>query len=65
MGCYILCMDCFLKHVIEEKTEGRITVIGRRGRWRKTLLGDLKEERIYWKFKEWESTRSPIWGPRL
>jgi len=29
MSCYILRMDCLLKHVIEEKTEGRIIVIGR------------------------------------
>jgi len=32
MSCYILRMDCLLKRVIEEKTEGRITVIGRRER---------------------------------
>jgi len=26
---YILCKNCLLKHVIEEKTEGRIEVMGR------------------------------------
>ena len=33
------------------KIEGRIEVIGRRGRRRKQLL-NLKEKRGYWKFKE-------------
>jgi hypothetical protein len=41
-----------LKHVIERKIEGRIEVMGRRGRRRKLLLDDLKERRGYWKFKE-------------
>jgi hypothetical protein len=38
--------------VIEGKVEGRIEMMGRRGRRRKQLLDDLKEKRIYWKLKE-------------
>ena len=34
-------IDCFLKHVIEEKVEGRIEVTGRRGNRRKQLLDDF------------------------
>jgi len=34
--------NCFLKHVIEGKIEGRIKVTGRRGRIRKQLLGKLR-----------------------
>ena len=44
--------NCLLKHVIEEKLEGRIEVTVRRGRSRKQLLGNLKENRGYWKLKE-------------
>jgi hypothetical protein len=43
--------NCLLKHVIEEKIEGRIEVMGRRGRRRKQLLEDLKEKRANWKLK--------------
>jgi hypothetical protein len=50
--------NCFLKHVIEGKTEGRIEVTGRRGRRRKQVLYDLKEKREYWKLKEEER----LWG---
>jgi hypothetical protein len=46
---HILRRNCLLKHVIEEKLEGRT---GRRGRRRKQLLDDLKEKRGYWKLKE-------------
>jgi hypothetical protein len=38
--------------VIEGKLEGRIEMMGRRGRRRKQLLDDLKEKRRYWKLKE-------------
>ena len=48
---YILHRNCLLKHVIEEKTEGRIQVTGRRGRRRKQLLNGLKEKSGYWKRK--------------
>jgi hypothetical protein len=41
----ILRRNCFLKHLIEGKIEGRIKVTGRRGRRRVQLLDDLKETR--------------------
>jgi hypothetical protein len=40
--CYILCGNCFVKHDIEGKIEGRMEVIGRLGR-SKQLQDDLKE----------------------
>jgi hypothetical protein len=49
---HILRRNCFLKHVIEGKLEGRIEMTGRRGRRRKQLLDDLKEKRRYWILKE-------------
>jgi len=45
-------MTCFLKGVIKEKAKERIEVMGRRGRRRKHLLGELKETRGYWKWQE-------------
>jgi hypothetical protein len=48
---HILRRNCFLKHVIEGRTEGRIEVTGRRERRRKQLLDDLKEMKGYWKFE--------------
>jgi hypothetical protein len=39
---HILHRNCFLKHVIEEKTEG-VEVTGRRGIRQKQLPDDLKE----------------------
>jgi hypothetical protein len=48
---HILRRNCLLKHVIEGKLEGRIHVMGRRGRRRKQLLDDLMEKRRYWKLK--------------
>ncbi|GFG30527.1 hypothetical protein Cfor_05823 [Coptotermes formosanus] len=45
-------VNCLLKHVIEEKLEGRIEITGRRGRRRKQLLDDLRETRGYWELKE-------------
>jgi hypothetical protein len=44
---HILRRNCLLKHAIERKLEGRIEMIGRRGRRRKQLLDDLKEKKIY------------------
>jgi hypothetical protein len=38
----ILCIDCILEHVIEEKIEVRIHVTERLGRRCKQLLDDLK-----------------------
>jgi hypothetical protein len=46
---HVLHRNCLLKHVIEGNLEGRIEMIGRRGRSRKQLLDDLKEKRRYWK----------------
>jgi hypothetical protein len=42
----------FLKHVIEGMIEERIDVMGKLGRRRKQLLGDLKKTRGYCKLKE-------------
>jgi hypothetical protein len=49
---HILRRNCFLKHVIEGKLDGRIEMPVRRGRRRKQLLVDVKENRRYWKLKE-------------
>jgi hypothetical protein len=49
---HILHGNCLLKHVIEGKIEGRIEVMGRRGRRRKQLLDDLKEKTGYRKLKD-------------
>jgi hypothetical protein len=56
---HFLCRNCLLKHVIEDKIEGRIKVMGR---WRKhkQLMNDIKEERGYWKLKE-ESLDCTVW----
>jgi hypothetical protein len=43
---HILRRNCLLKHVIEGKLEGRIEMMGRRGRRRMQLLDDLKEKKI-------------------
>jgi hypothetical protein len=40
-------MNCLVKHVIVGKIEGRIEVMGRRGRRWKQLLDDIKETRGY------------------
>jgi len=42
---YICRSNCFLKHIIEEKTKKIIKVIGRREKRHKQLLDDLQEER--------------------
>jgi hypothetical protein len=44
---HILHRNCLLKYVIEGKIEER--VMGRRGRRRKQLLGDVNGRRGYWK----------------
>jgi hypothetical protein len=48
---HVLRRRCLLKHVIEEKLEGRLEMTGSRGRRRKQLLDDLKEKRRYWRLK--------------
>ena len=45
--CYILRLNCLLRHVIE----GNVERAERRGRRHKQLLNDLKETR-YWKLTE-------------
>jgi hypothetical protein len=42
---HVLSRNCLLEHVIEGKIEGRIEVMGRRGRRYKGLVDDLKEQR--------------------
>ena len=49
---HVLRRNCLLKHVIEEKIEGRIEVTRRPGRRRKQLLDDLNETERYWGWKE-------------
>jgi hypothetical protein len=61
---HILGRNCLLKHVIEEKVEGRIEMTGRRRRIRKQLLDDLKEKRRYWELKE-EALDSTLWRTRF
>jgi hypothetical protein len=60
---HILRRNCLLKHVIEGKLEGRIEMMGRRGRRRKQLPYDLKEKRIYCKLKE-EALDRTLWRTR-
>jgi hypothetical protein len=62
--CYVLRRNCLLKHAIEGKLEGRIEMMGRRGRRRKQLLDDLKEKRRYWKLKE-EALDRTLWRIRF
>jgi hypothetical protein len=58
---HILCRNCLLEHVIEGKMEGRIEVMGRRGRRRKQLLDDLKEMKGYRKLKD-EALDLNLWS---
>jgi hypothetical protein len=57
---HILRRNCFIKHVIEGKIEGRMEVKGRPGRRSKQLLDDLKEKRGHWKLKE-EAPDRTVW----
>jgi hypothetical protein len=61
---HILRRNCLLKHVIEEKLEGRTEMTGRRGRRRKQLLDGLKEKKRYWKLKE-EALDRTLWRTRF
>jgi hypothetical protein len=56
--------NCLLKHVTEEKIEGRVEVTGRRGRRRKLLQRGLEEGRGYWKLKE-EALDRTVWRTRF
>jgi hypothetical protein len=55
---------CLVKHDIEGKIEGMIEVTGRRGRRRKQLLDDLKDQRGYWKLKK-EALDRTLWRTRF
>jgi len=60
----MLCRNCFLKHVIEGNTEGRIYMTGMGGRRHKQLLDDLKEKTEYWKLKD-EALDRTLWRVRF
>jgi hypothetical protein len=47
-----------------EKIEGRIEVMGRRGRRRQQLLNDLEEKKGYWKLRE-EALYHNVWRTRF
>ena len=53
---------CLLKHVNEGKIEGRLEVTGIRGRRRKQLLNDLKED--YMEVKE-KALDHSLWRTRF
>ena len=59
--CHILCRNCFLKHIIEGKIEGRIAVKGRRGRRSKQLMDELNETGGYSKLNL-EVPDHTLWG---
>ena len=61
---YIMCRNCFLKHVTEGKMEGRIKVTGRRERRHNQLLHDLEETGGFWKQKE-EALDRTLWRTPL
>jgi len=52
---------CLLQHVIEGNMEGRIEVMGRRGKRCKQQLDGLKEKRGNWKLAE-EALDHILWG---
>ena len=58
---HILCRNCLLKQVIEEKIKGEMEVTRRRGRRCKKLLDDLKDRRGYCHLKE-EALDCIMWG---
>jgi hypothetical protein len=61
---HILCRNCLLQRVIEEKIKGKIEVTGRQGRRRRKLLDDLKERRGYSHLKE-EALDHTTWRARF
>jgi hypothetical protein len=60
----ILCRNCLLQEIIEEKYKGGTEVTGRQGRKRRNLLDDLKKRRGYSHLKE-EALDHIMWRPRL
>jgi hypothetical protein len=61
---HILCWNCLLKHIIEEKMEEMIEVAGRGRRRHKQLLDEFKERRWYRKLKE-EALGCNLWKTLL
>ena len=61
---HILHRNCLLKQVIEGKIKGEMEVTRRRGRRRRKLLDDLKDERGYSHFKE-EALERTMWRNRF
>jgi len=56
--------NCPLKYTIEGWIDGRLLVAGRRGRRRKHVLDDLKEERSYYKLEK-EALDCILWSNRF
>jgi hypothetical protein len=61
---HVLRSNCYLKHIIEGKIEGRVEVTGRRGRKPVQLLDDLKETKGCSVLKE-ETLDGTVWRTRL
>jgi len=57
----VLRRNCLLRHVVEGKIEGRVELAGRRGRRRKQLLEDLKQNRGHSKLKV-ETLDHTLWS---
>jgi len=55
---HILRRDCPVKHGTDGEIEGRIEVLGRRGRRCTQLPDGFKETRKYWKLKEESEDRT-------
>ena len=56
--------NCLVKHVIEGNIDGRIKVMGRRGRKHKLLLDELKEKKGCSKLQE-EVLDRTLWRTRF
>jgi hypothetical protein len=61
---HMLRRNCLIKHVIRREIDVRIEVTVRRGRTRKQLLDDFKENRRYCKLKE-EALDCTLWRTRI
>jgi len=58
---YILRRNWLLRHVIEGKIQGRIEMTGRRWRWRKQLLDDLKWNERVLEIGRSQSAENSLW----
>ena len=56
---HVLRRNCLIKHIIEEKIEGRISIPGRRGRRSKQLLDDLRLG-AHWQLKSCEDKKVAV-----